>query len=316
MLVTAAGGGTHDAARERRVEVRGGRGPWGSWESALAAPARSLRGAVVRYRGFRISTGRPRSRLEIPIGLPGVVFAFSGPLTLEDATGAGPGPQPLASFVVGLRTRSLRASHGGDVHGVEVMFSPAGAFSLLGCAMHEVANAVFPADVVLGRAAWTVEEQLAEADDWVGRFAVLDRFFAERARDGLAGSTSVHRAWSWLERERPRIAAARLADDLGWTQRRLESAFREQIGLAPATIVRMARFRRAVRLLARSESSLTELAVRCGYYDQSHFNREFRSVTGTSPQRYLEAAHGAGPGGDLGMPARISARRADRQAVR
>ncbi len=70
----------------------------------------------------------------------------------------------------------------------------------------------------------------------------------------------------------------------------------------------MARFRRAVRLLLGQQTPLTELAVRCGYYDQSHFNREFRSVTGTTPIRYLCDSRGDGPDGDLGQPARIDAR--------
>jgi AraC-like DNA-binding protein len=302
------GGAGRGGAQRRGLEVRRGADSRGAWESALSVPDRALRGAIVRYRGYRVATGQPNSRLEIPVGLPAVVFTIGAPITLEDATGAGPPPQPMGSFVVGLRTRCLRGSHLGHVEGVEVMLTPAGAYAALGCAMHEVANGVFPVAAVFGRPGRIVEERMAEAAGWSERFALLDEFFAERAGKGLEPSVNVHRAWSWLERDRPRATAARLADDLGWSQRRLELAFREQVGLAPVTIVRMARFRRAVRLLVRGGSSLTDLAAHCGYYDQSHFNREFRAVTGTSPQRYLDKALNPGPGGDVGLPARLGVR--------
>jgi AraC-like DNA-binding protein len=298
------------ALSERRFQVRSGTGPQGTWQVAVGKPAPYLRGAVARYRGFRISTAvRPRSWVEIPVGMPCVIFGFGIPMTLEDATGAGSGPETFTSVVIGLRTRCLRASHDGLVFGVEAMFTPAGAYQLLGCAMHEITNAVFSAPAVLGVEAQILEERLMEAAGWGECFDLLDGFFAGRAMSAGEGSTEVRHGWSWLEAARPRAASGKLADELGWSQRRLELAFREQVGLTPGAVVRMSRFRCAVRLLVRGGLSLAELADRCGYYDQSHFNREFRSVTGTTPQRYLASLGGAeGPGGDIGLPNRMEVR--------
>ncbi|HEV2344074.1 MAG TPA: helix-turn-helix transcriptional regulator [Actinocrinis sp.] len=304
-----------DALSSRRVQVRSGSTAQGTWEVAVGRPAPHLQNAVARYRGFRITTAGPRSRVEIPVGLPCVIFGFGPPVTLEDATGAGSGPQPFTAFVIGLRTRCLRLSHTGVVGGVEVMFTPAGAYELLGCAMHEITNAVFPAAAVLGRGTGALEQHLEEAPGWAECFHLLDAFFADRADRGQEGSLLVRQAWSWLEVARPRAAGGKLAAELGWSQRRLELAFHEQVGLTPGAVVRMARFRRAVGLLVRGGLSLAELADRCGYYDQSHFNREFRAVTGTTPQRYLAAIGGPV---DIGLPERMEVRedREDRQGRR
>lgn len=294
----------------RRVEVRSGSGPEGNWEVAVGRAAPHLAGSVARYRGFRINTTvRPRSWVEIPVGLPSVIFSFGIPLMMEDATVVGRGPEAFTSFVIGLRTRCLRASHQGRLGGVEVMFTPAGAYELFGVAMHEIANSVFPASAVLGAGTQRLEERLTDSQSWSERFALLDAFFTERAKEAHEGSSEVRNAWSWLELTRPRAAGEKAADELGWSQRRLELAFREQVGLTPGAVVRMARFRRAVSLLVRGDLSLAELADRCGYYDQSHFNREFRAVTGTTPQRYLATFGGVdGPGGDIGLPDRMEVR--------
>jgi AraC-like DNA-binding protein len=48
------------------------------------------------------------------------------------------------------------------------------------------------------------------------------------------------------------------------------------------------RFGRAVeRLRRRGHGSLTELALDCGYYDQSHFDRDFRAFAGVNPTELL-----------------------------
>jgi len=295
-----------------QVDISSGTGAFGRWEMAIGQPTPALDGFVVRYRGFRVATGQPRSRMEIPVGLPAVVFGIDDPLTMTEAASPGVPPVCYRSFVIGLRTNCLRGTHNGWIHGIEAMLTPFGAYTLLGCAMNEVANGCFDACDVLGGSVPLIEERLAETPGWADRFRILDAYFERRA--GIAANvfTPVRHAWSRLERGMRPIPSGRLADELGWSQRRLELAFREHIGLAPATIARMARFRRAVGLLVGGGTALTDLAARCGYYDQSHFNREFRAVTGTTPNRYLIDSKGDGPDGDLGQPARIDSRYPDR----
>ena len=48
----------------------------------------------------------------------------------------------------------------------------------------------------------------------------------------------------------------------------------------------------AIRALQAGPPSLTRLAQELGYFDQSHFIHEFKSVCGVSPGRYL--AHMSG----------------------
>lgn len=43
---------------------------------------------------------------------------------------------------------------------------------------------------------------------------------------------------------------------------------------------------KALRLL-KSSSSLAEVAVECGYYDQSHMTNDFKNFLGNTPAQYL-----------------------------
>jgi len=70
--------------------------------------------------------------------------------------------------------------------------------------------------------------------------------------------------------------------------RQLERRFRLVAGLSPKRLAVITRLQAAFALLdAGAEPSLTDVAHRCGYFDQSHFIRDFRAVTGIPPGRFL-----------------------------
>jgi AraC-like DNA-binding protein len=85
-----------------------------------------------------------------------------------------------------------------------------------------------------------------------------------------------------------RLRISALADEIGWTRQHLNARFRDQIGLTPKTVARVARLHHAASLLAGpSPPPWSEVAVRCGYADQPHLNRDFRALTGCTPTDYL-----------------------------
>jgi PAS domain S-box-containing protein len=66
----------------------------------------------------------------------------------------------------------------------------------------------------------------------------------------------------------------------------LERATRRIIGLSVRQLLVRFRVERAIGLLATTDLSLSEVAERCGYYDQSALTRQFRRVVGVSPGAY------------------------------
>jgi PAS domain S-box-containing protein len=66
----------------------------------------------------------------------------------------------------------------------------------------------------------------------------------------------------------------------------LERATRRLIGISVRQLLVRFRVERAVGLLATTELTLSEIAARCGYYDQSALTRQFRRVVGVSPGAY------------------------------
>ncbi len=83
------------------------------------------------------------------------------------------------------------------------------------------------------------------------------------------------------------LSVRETARELGISERRLHQVFSEDVGLSPKQWSRVRRFQRAVRALHQgAEMRWAELALNCGYADQSHFSRDFHSFSGIDPTTY------------------------------
>jgi AraC-like DNA-binding protein len=83
-----------------------------------------------------------------------------------------------------------------------------------------------------------------------------------------------------------KITSAEMAKAAGTSVRGLERAFDRDYGLSPQQYLRRLRMQTACQLLVSSSLALAQVADRCGFADQSHFTRDFRSLTGMTPRAY------------------------------
>jgi AraC-like DNA-binding protein len=79
-----------------------------------------------------------------------------------------------------------------------------------------------------------------------------------------------------------------LASISNMSLRAFERQFSAAFHLTPQKFLRKLRLRIASRGLIYTEESLSEIALKCGFADQSHFSREFRRQFGRTPRDYRE----------------------------
>jgi AraC-like DNA-binding protein len=70
------------------------------------------------------------------------------------------------------------------------------------------------------------------------------------------------------------------------SSRQFERKFKETVGFSAQTFIRIIRFENAIREFS-PHKKITDLALECGYFDQAHFNRDFKLFTGLSPRQYF-----------------------------
>ena len=243
------------------------------------APAPALRGMVSAYYGFREETSGPLRRREGP-GTDVVLLISFGHEWLIDG-------ERLTSFVAGLHDRQVTTEHGGLSFGMQVDLVPQAARMLFGMPMHTLARCKVPLDDVLDDP--FLVERLHEADDWTVRFNLLDETLTVRLAEARLPDAGVTWAWRRLVETDGGSAIGDIASELGWSRKRIVARFREEIGLAPKSAARIIRFERARQTAERSQSpDWAQIAVECGYYDQSHLINEFRAVTDRTPATFFQ----------------------------
>ena len=273
----------------------------GSWEMVARRRGPGLEAVVSDYGGYWEEGTTPVGRREVPNRGAVLVIGFGGPLRISGQLNAAEGGRTVTSFVAGFGDLPILTEHGGRQQGIEVGLSPTGAFRLLGVPMGELANRVVGLDELWGRRAVELSEQLAAASSWKARFGLVDGILADAMDDAVGAGRhpdpEVVGAWQELERRRGDVSISEIQAATGWSRRRLAARFREQVGLTPKAAARVLRFDRAVELLVRpAPRALASIALASGYYDQAHFNREFRRLAGCTPSAYLAALYPDAPG--------------------
>jgi AraC-like DNA-binding protein len=269
-------------------------------ETAVRDAAGAARNAVRGYVGYEERLISPMVRREIARCGIALILAFGDRLDVRDGTDSMRGPtRSLGAFVVGSQSHASLTDLGGHQHGVQVELSAAGAVGLFG-QVRDLNDMVIPIDEALGRWGARLVEQLGNAVTWEERFVLLDDVFATRPLlDGNGTSDAISSEVSWLRRQlvatggQARIEP--LMDETGWSRRVVTERFHTQLGLSPKSYARILRFQRAVGLLdgVRNGRTLADVAMECGYYDQSHFTRDCVALAGCSPSALMAESAGA-----------------------
>jgi AraC-like DNA-binding protein len=158
--------------------------------------------------------------------------------------------------------------------------------------MHELANRFVELQDVTSEIARSLRP-LPETSDWASRFSLMDAIIAQRL-NRLHGQ-SLRTAWAWQKlRDTDGMLNIRLlASESGCSQKHLVAQFRDYVGVSPKVAARVIPFNRAVKLIERRGSvNGARLALDCGYYDQSHFIRDFRAFAGCTPTELSDSMAG------------------------
>lgn len=82
------------------------------------------------------------------------------------------------------------------------------------------------------------------------------------------------------------LSMKKLAWSIGLSSTHFNRRFQALLRMSPSRYVLTLRVQKAQRLLTLTAHSIVEVALRSGFYDQSHFTRKFRMATGMTPKAY------------------------------
>ena len=242
--------------------------------------------------------GHRRERV-LPTGRTQVILNLARDYILDtnqepklDTGDSGPLLKSPPSLVVGARSvyEVVDTSDMADLIGI--VFEPGGLPLFANDAADLFSNRNVALEDIWGNQARSLRDRLREIPTPTGKLAVLEadlmhRLLARLARRSALFDHAIEYALTRFDRAPGVATVAEVARSTGWSERRFSQVFREQVGLSPKVWCRVQRFQRVVhRLHVGADVRWTELALDCGFYDQSHFANEFRAFSGIDPTTY------------------------------
>ena len=170
-----------------------------------------------------------------------------------------------------------------------VHFKPGGSFPFFGMPPSELNNQSVALESLWGAESNRLRERLHQAKTADEKFRVLELGLLEQLAKPLQRHPAVGFALQQFAGPRQPPPVSRVVEQVGFSQRRFIQLFSDEVGLTPKLFCRVSRFQQVIQMAhARDALDWAQVALDCGYYDQSHFNHDFQSFAGITPSAYLE----------------------------
>lgn len=155
---------------------------------------------------------------------------------------------------------------------------------------------------------WPTQDSTRHSSLWLD--LLLEALKQESGRVRTRSNTTLTRATAFLNRSYERqVRMADLARAAGLGASRLYELFQLHLGTTPRNYLTDVRLRQALELLAHSNLSIAEIALRTGHADQSTLTRQLRRKHGITPAAYRRALLHSTQGGESAQNIGDSAKR-------
>lgn len=133
--------------------------------------------------------------------------------------------------------------------------------------------------------------QLMEQPSLQQKIKVLEAFLIKRlmkTRKTLETARLVEQLCKAIQAGGSSFNLKKLALKYQISERYIQKIFLDYVGITPQRLFSVQRFTSSLQLVRTASASLTDIGYECGYYDQAHFIREFKSYTGLTPLQVMK----------------------------
>ena len=192
------------------------------------------------------------------------------------------------SFVGGLSTGFTELTSTGNVDMIVVVFQPFGARAFFNIPMSEFFNKCISIDDIGNNSLKELASQIEYIPDSLSSIKLIEEYFIQQLSSFDNYNHKRMTAAIQSINISPQIDITSLSGAACLSYKQFTRIFTEYIGARPKEFTRIIRFQRALYILQNNPKiSLTQLAFECGYYDQPHLIKEFKTFSGCTPTEFI-----------------------------
>jgi len=228
----------------------------------------------------------------IPTGYIGMYIHSAAPIKIYDYKFQN--PTIHSAFVTGVYTLNkltfLCAT--GQVENVVVTFKPGGFYAMFKRNASEIKNKVVDLKQLIGNEEYILTREFRNAKTLSEKIEILDHFFQNRLNIKASNQIDeirIENLLNYIQKSNGCVTLTQICEEFSVISRNVERYFARLIGVSPKEYIDIIRFNYLLNyLMERNFVNWQEIIYSLGFYDQSHFIKSFKSVTGYTPIEFIK----------------------------
>lgn len=259
-------------------------------------PRPELRTLIKSIWVFESAVGMPLSDINFaaPNGCPKLIINYENSI-ISIADGIAQESKENGLYFVGIRDIPVLISTPERKTGfIGIEFFPYGAYPILGIPMTETANSLFPIDVLLNKWGSNLSKALRNTETVIEKINIIQGKMMESVGKKNLRNSIVEYCINTLNFTNGLTPISEIERKTGYSRRYIEMLFKNHVGLSPKALAGIFRFQKFYKKWANlpagqaSGKTYSDLKDELNdyYFDQAHFTKEFKRMTGFSPLQF------------------------------
>ena len=235
----------------------------------------------------------PKERV-YPTGNASMVFHYGSPSKFQKKNSSQYIEPNL--LICGQQTNYYDLSLSGKTGMILLVFRPHGLKSFFNFPITGLLNENLSFRDLLNNETNELEDKLFNSANNKQRVIHIENFLIKRLitfGEGFAVHNNeferVEHAIKLIENSKGQFKAQDIAHEVCLGIKQFERTFSKYVGVNPKKLVSIVRFQNVIQMKSKYKKSMTQIAFDNGYYDQSHFIHDFKSITGLTPKAFFIA---------------------------
>lgn len=220
----------------------------------------------------------------MPNGTAEIIFNFSDPIkyTLEKTSKKTVMP---SVFLSGVRFNPIQNEIAGKEYLIGIQFNSLALKIMFGYSVKEFTNKIYDGQLI-DNSLTELSEILYDQKEFKLQVEILLSWFRKKIQKNGC-QVSMNKMQQIVQNQKGMdLTVKKLSTEIFLSPRQLQRQANEWLGMGPDDYLMYHKFLHSVALMQQETLSLTDVALKSGYYDQSHFIKEFRQYTDITPGQY------------------------------